>query len=152
MYSIGGFLVFSGFSYRDAGRICTCSGRPVVEKILLPMTKCERDEYKDLIDSIRESYSIPSFLHYLYECVKFSPGLLGLWLEAIINSKISAKPGIPEPIAYKDICPFLLTIKECVMKQNQYFSSYWKQCFDPVHKNIDCLPCLLEYEKDGNSL
>ena len=75
MYSIGGFLVFSGFSYRDAGRICTRSERPVVEKILLPMTKFECDEYKDLIDSIKESYSIPSFPHYLYECVKFSPGL-----------------------------------------------------------------------------
>ena len=131
LYSIGGFLVFSGFSYHDIGKIATCSGRYVMEKILLPVQKneCnERNECRCLIYSIRGYYPNTTFPHNLYECVKFSPGPLGLWLEIIQ--------------------PIVLTITDIVASQKPYFSSYWKECFDSSACDIFNLPCLQQYKKD----
>ena len=66
LYSIGGFLVFSGFSYQDIGKISICSRRYVIEKII-PIQKNERNEYRYLVDSIRNYYSHDTFPHYLYD-------------------------------------------------------------------------------------
>lgn len=81
------------------------------------------------------------FPHYVYECIKFSPGLIGLWLEGRNKSGRN--------ILYMELCPpVLLVIKEKVLEQKSYFSDYWKECFSCSQQPF-CLCCLDKYEIVG---
>ena len=70
---------------------------------------------------------IKPFPFALYEWTKFSPGLMGLWLEIGQSS-----PGANKEIA--TICnlnpPVVLNLSGKIASECQFFKQYWEECFN----------------------
>ena len=83
IYNGSGLLILSGFQAEFGSRFGSVSRRPV-NFVHLPMaTQSSRHEYEQLKTALQKEYErlrakLPTAL---YEWTKFSPGLLGLWLE-----------------------------------------------------------------------
>ena len=145
---INGTLIISGFRRSDGQDISTASSRPVNTFCLSPVTISERAEFEPLRERIKDYYVQHKLLFpfYLNECVTFSPGLMGLWLEVLNKDK---------SIVFEELNPPILgTIISIVSKDKLYFSTYWIQCFQciPMHgQDVECndifrLACLDQYE------
>ena len=122
IYSKNDCVVFSGFSLNDENIVTTSSGRPVQSFFLRPVFSYNRHEFEPLLQNIKKYYTNQSFPHYLYECTKFSPGLLGLWLEMLCKKKKVA--------SIVDLCP---PIVQCTAKKVEaepsFFDCYWIHLF-----------------------
>jgi hypothetical protein len=80
-------LAVTGFSVQDSRALSSISGRPTLSFPMAPATKSQRDDYKQLRQAIAKCFKRAPFPIQLYELVKFSPGLLGLWLEELGNRR-----------------------------------------------------------------
>ena len=89
---------------------------------------------------IRSHYKNSNFPHFIYECVKYSSGLLGFWLEELIKGNSINKPADLNP-------PIVETIAGRVEEHNVVFDDYWKECFSERQEGVspfhtDCLVML----------
>ena len=100
---------------------------------LSPVSVSEHNEFKPLFDSIMEYNKNQMFPCYLYECVKFSPGLMGLRLQLLKENK---------SIAFEAFNPPVLGIISNIISNNNkwYFSSYWTELFTCIPP--ECLTCI----------
>ena len=123
IYSTDDVVVFSGFGLNDENIVITSSGRPVRSFFLMPVFSYDRHEYEPLLKNIKEYYTNQSFPHYLYECTKFSPGLLGLWLEMLCMKYTVA--------SIADLCPPIVgcTARKVEAKPS-FFDCYWIHLFN----------------------
>lgn len=136
-------LLVSGFEVENNSFFETISTRPVENYWLPPVTSADRKHYQPLIQQLKDYYKKNNdFPFLLYEWTKFSPGLLGLWLEKLINCKVS---NIDELLP-----PVLQDISSMVAKDKTFFASYWKECFDlRGTTNVLKLNCMKKYEAVG---
>ena len=143
VYSNQGIIVFSGFGHKDTRAVTTSSGRPVRSDVLLPVLSENREEMMPLITKIRDSYinRNVAFPHFIYECTKFSPGLMGYWLELLLSNNVVYIEQI--------IVPILPTLSRLISNHQSFFDNYWKnvfmQCTDPY--NIE--NCFDQYEEQN---
>ena len=137
--------MFSGFETWSKVFFCTLSGRPVNSVWLLPVTQSERHHYKPLIDQLMDFYKKnDQFPFAVYEWTKFSPGLMGRWLE-LLKTSVVVK-------SIKDITtiPMMDVTKSKVQNNPLFFAEYWKECFDLINtKDILELRCMQKYEEEG---
>ena len=135
-------LMFSGFETRSKVFFCNLSGRPVNSVWLLPVTQSEHHHYKPLIDQLMHFYKKnDQFPFAVYEWTKFSPGLMGRWLE-LLKTSIVVK-------SIDDITtiPMVDVTKSKVQNNPLFFARYWKECFDLINtKDILELRCMQKYE------
>ena len=135
-------LLVSGFEVENNSFFETISTRPVENYWLLPVTSADRKYYQPLIQQLKDYYKDNDFPFLLYEWTKFSPGLLGLWLERLINCKVSKMEELRPPV--------LEDILFMVEKDKTFYASYWKECFDlRVTTNVLKLTCMKKYEAVG---
>lgn len=136
-------LLVSGFEVENNSFFQSISTRPVENYWLLPVTSADRKYYQPLIQQLKDYYKKDNdFPFLLYEWTKFSPGLLGLWLEKLINCKVSKIEDLRPPV--------LEDISSMVEKDKTFYASYWKECFDlRVTTNVLKLNCMKKYEAVG---
>jgi hypothetical protein len=121
LYDYGCKLVFTGFKTSTAGTIVTASGRPV-EEFSLPLVdhSCQ-NQYSPLKDKLIERYEAQGapFPGFLYETVKTSPGLMGFWLEMVIDeNEYSTTLRTPWSMKIKD------EVSTVRSQANDYFASW----------------------------
>ena len=136
-------LLVSGFEVENNSVFQTVSTRPVERYWLLPVTSADRKHYQPLIQQLKDYYKKDNdFPFLLYEWTKFSPGLLGLWLEKLITCKVSKIEDLRPPV--------LEDISSMVAKDKTFYASYWKECFDMRGTtNVLKLNCMKKYEAVG---
>ena len=82
-----GVLVASGFQQKFKEEFASLSGRPAVSVKLVPTIFKNRSEFKEMFTAVEEEYKkrgVP-FAWMTLELLKYSPGLVGLWLEMLKN-------------------------------------------------------------------
>ena len=134
-------LIVSGFKVSDHAYLATHSGRPSKYLWLSPSLLSDRSEYAPMTDEIKGIYN-EKFPFIIYEWTKFSPGMLGLWLENLDHGE---KPFTIEHLTI----PILDVLSGSVQKQPDFFSLYWRECFNLTTTNLFKLPCLSKYEDCG---
>ena len=115
IYSSSCALLVSGFETRYNLLMETLSTRPVENYWLRPVTSADRKHYQPLIKELKEYYKDNDFPFLLYEWTKFSPGLLGLWLERLKKGCKLSK--------IEDLCPPVLQQKNCSFQYKYQYPS-----------------------------
>ena len=134
-------LIVSGFVVKDLQWLMTASSRPLTMLWLNPAEQSTREQYYPILEELKKRYPKAGMFPFaLYEWTKFSPGLLGLWLEM-----------------HKATCPILSidqlnppvvgTLAKKLAREPSFFAEYWKECFDLKTKDLLDLKCLSKYEQ-----
>ena len=134
-------LIVSGFVVEDLQLLMTASSRPLTMLWLNPAEQSTREQYYPILEELKKRYPKEgTFPFALYEWTKFSPGLLGLWLEmhkanCPILSIAQLNPPVVGALAYK------------LAQEPSFFAEYWKECFDLKTEDLLGLKCLRKYEQ-----
>ena len=134
-------LIVSGFEVQDPQLLMTASSHPLTMLWLNPAVQSTREQYYPILEELKKTYpKAGTFPFALYEWTKFSPGLLGLWLEM-----------------HKTTCPILSidqlnppivgTLAGKLAREPSFFAEYRKECFDLMIDNLLGLKCLSKYEQ-----
>ena len=113
-------VVFSGVN--QSILVIHGSGRPTDHYVLNPFKKAQRMECAEVKNMIDGHYHGKKYPHIVYECAKFSPGLLGVWLDMLEDMR--EVQGI-EDLKY----PSVNAVLQNVQADNKYFARYWEDCF-----------------------
>ena len=123
-------LIVSGFVVQDLQWLMTASSRPLTMLWLNPAVQSTWEQYYPILEELKKRYpKAGTFPFALYEWTKFSPGLLGLWLEM-----------------HKATCPILSidqlnppvvgALAKKLAREPSFFAEYWKECFDLKTKDL----------------
>eukprot|EP00731_Ephydatia_muelleri_P012112 Em0006g1006a len=134
-------LIVSGFVVKDPELLMTASSRPLTMLWLNPAVQSTREQYYPILEELKKRYpEAGTFPFALYEWIKFSPGLLGLWLE-----KLNATTPIVSIAQLNP--PVVRTLAMKLGEEPSFFAEYWKECFDLMTENLLGLKCLRKYEQ-----
>ena len=134
-------LIVSGFVVQDPQFLMTASSRPLTMLWLNPAVQSTREQYYPIMEELMERYpKAGTFPFALYEWTKFSPGLLGLWLEMHKATSPTLSIAQLNP-------PVVSTLAKKLEREPSFFAEYWKECFDLKTKDLLGLKCLRKYEQ-----
>ena len=136
-------LIVSGFVVMDQRFLASHSSHPSKYLWLNPALESDRT-HTLMINELKDMYKTNclQFPFIIYKWTKFSPGMLGLWLKNFIKGDI---PLIIEHL----IAPIIHTVSCLVEKEPDFFSQYWRECFNLKTTDLFQLPCPSNYEDCG---